>query len=203
MVLDSTSPPNPAPELVLASTSRYRRELLERLGVPFECAAPPVDEEAWKVDGADPVRLAEQLAEAKAASLVERHPGAAIVGCDQIAVCDGRRLSKPGTFDRALDQLLGMSGREHELITAMCVCHGGRTYRHTDRTTLRMRRLDAAALKRYLHADRPFDCAGSYKLECRGIGLFESIDGRDPSAITGLPLMALAGILSRLGFAIP
>lgn len=189
--------------LVLASTSRYRRELLERLGVPFSCAAPPVDEDAYKSPGVDPVRLAEQLAEAKATSLVAQFPQGTLIGCDQVAVCEGLRLGKPGTAERAVEQLTWLSGRTHELVTALCVWHAGELHRHVDRTRLTMRPLDQAALARYVAADEPLDCAGSYKLECRGIALFESIDTRDPSAITGLPLVALTSILRQCGWSIP
>jgi len=190
-------------ELVLASTSRYRRELLERLGVPFHCAAPGVDEESYKRPGVDPTALAQELAAAKATSLAKRFPHAAIIGCDQVAVCEGTRLGKPGSAERAVDQLSQLSGRTHELVTAVCVWHAGELHQHTDHTRLTMRSLDREALERYVAADQPYDCAGSYKLECRGIALFESIDTRDPSAITGLPLIALAQILIKLGWAIP
>jgi septum formation protein len=190
-------------ELVLASTSRYRRELLERLGVSFQSAAPPVDEDAYKRPGIDPAELARDLAVAKASSLSHRFPRAAIIGCDQVAICAGTLLNKPGTAERAVEQLLWLSGRTHELVTALCVWHAGQLYEHTDHTRLTMRPLDRAAVERYVAADQPYDCAGSYKLECRGIGLFASIDTRDPSAITGLPLVALARILVELGWQIP
>lgn len=190
-------------ELVLASTSRYRRELLERLGVPFHCAAPPVDEDAYKQSGVDPIELAQQLARAKALSLHEQFPRAAIIGCDQVAVCGGHVLGKPGTVERAIEQLLRMNGRTHELVTAVCVWHAERVYEHTDRTRLTMRRLNRATIERYVAADQPLDCAGSYKLECRGIGLFAEIDTSDPSAITGLPLMAVTRMLADLGWQIP
>jgi len=190
-------------DLVLASTSRYRRELLERLGVAFHGAAPPVDEDSFKRPGVDPTALAEELAAAKATSLAKQFPAAAIIGCDQVAVCEGKLLGKPGSSERAVEQLLQLSGRVHELVTALCVWHAGQLYRHTDHTRLRMRPLDRAALERYVAADQPYDCAGSYKLECRGISLFASIDTRDPSAITGLPLIALSTILRELGWSIP
>lgn len=193
--------------LILASTSRYRRALLERLGVPFTAVSPACDEEALKDPRLAPQALAEHLAEAKAASIAHQHPQAVVIGSDQLAAVeiDGRWtiLGKPGTAARAVDQLAMMSGRTHVLITAMVVARGSERWRHTDLTKLTMRRLDREALERYVAADQPLDCAGAYKLECRGIVLFESIASADASAITGLPLLALTRILSELGYAIP
>lgn len=191
------------PELVLASTSVYRRALLERLGVPFRWRAPLCDEESLKRQDADPRTIAETLAHAKAASLVDAERGAAIIGCDQVVSLQGRVLGKPGSVDRAVEQLTAMAGRSHELVTAMAVIHGERILRHTDVTRLWMRPLSPAAIERYVTADQPLDCAGSYKLESRGIMLFEKIESDDQTAITGLPLMALVTILRELGYEIP
>jgi septum formation protein len=193
------------PGLVLASTSGYRRSLLERLGVPFRCRAPLCDESALQREAVDlePRRLAEALALAKAASLAGSEPGSTIIGCDQLVSFGGRVFGKPGTAERAVDQLLRMCGQEHELITALVVIRGTDVFRHTDVTRLRMRPLGRDAIERYVAADRPFDCAGSYKLESRGIVLFERIQSEDHSAVTGLPLIALVTILRELGFAIP
>ena len=116
---------------------------------------------------------------------------------------EGRIFGKPGTFEHALDQLAAMAGRTHDLITALAVWHEGRMYRHTDVTTLHMRVLDREAITRYVAADCPLDCAGSYKLEERGIILFERIETEDHTAITGLPLIALTTILSEVGYVIP
>ena len=191
------------PPLVLGSTSRYRRALLERLGVPFTAVAPACDEEALKDPRLTPQALAEMLAEAKAASLLPTQPQAVIIGSDQVCALDDELLHKPGTAERAVAQLRRLQGRSHRLITAMTVIHGARRWRHTDVTTLVMRPLTEAALIRYVAADQPLDCAGAYKLEQRGIGLFERVDSADQSAIVGLPLIALAGILREIGFAIP
>ena len=191
------------PPLVLASTSRYRRALLERLGLPFTTTAPACDEEALKDPRLKPQALAELLAEAKAASLAGTHPAAVIIGSDQVCEVDGAILHKPGTVEGAVAQLLRLEGRAHRLITAMVVVHGARRWRHTDVTTLVMRQQSAAALERYVVADQPLDCAGAYKLEQRGIGLFERIDSADHNAIVGLPLIALAGILREVGYQIP
>lgn len=189
--------------IVLASTSPYRRALLERLGLDFTAVPPACDEEALKDPGLSPQALAEHLAAAKAASLAARHREAIIIGSDQLAELDGAILGKPGDRAGALAQLRAMQGREHRLITALAVRHGDAIHRHTDVTRLQMRALDDAGLERYLDADQPFDCAGSYKIEARGIALFEHIASDDHSAITGLPLIALCSILRELGVAVP
>jgi len=191
------------PEIVLASTSPYRRALLDRLGVPFRCQAPRCDEEALKSQESNPRALAEQVALTKAASLLADEPDAAIIGCDQLVAFQGRIFGKPGTVAQALEQLSAMAGLTHDLHTALVVMHGERVIRHTDVTTLRMRRLSRASIERYIAADQPLDCAGSYKLESRGIVLFEHIHTDDHTAITGLPLVALVTILRELGFEIP
>ena len=190
-------------ELILASTSPYRRALLERLGVPFRCVAPRVDEEALKDDALAPGELARLLARAKAASMAGEVPDAVVIGSDQLVALDGRVHGKPGTVENAVEQLLAMAGRPHELVTAMAVWHRGKVVEHTDVTTLWMRPLTRAEAERYVAADRPLDCAGAYKLEARGIALFERIESGDHTAITGLPLIALTTILRDLGFAIP
>ena len=192
-------------DLILASTSPYRRALVERLGVPFRCVAPPVDEQALKAGwgGVSPRELAERLAMAKAAGVASGEPDAAVIGGDQLVALDGSILGKPGTTEQAIAQLRSMSGRSHELITALIVLRSGRIYAHTDVTRLYLRDLTPEAISRYVEADRPLDCAGSYKLEARGIALFERIDSEDHSAITGVPLIALTTILRTIGFAIP
>jgi septum formation protein len=190
-------------DLVLASTSPYRRALLERLGVPFRCRAPLVDEEALKDPSLAPLALAERLALAKATSLGEEEPDATLIGSDQLVAFDGEILGKPGSAERAVEQLARMAGRPHELITALVVWHRGRAFAHTDVATLHLRPLGRDEIARYVEADRPFDCAGSYKLESRGIALFARIDSADHSAITGLPLIALTTVLRDLGYRIP
>ncbi len=190
-------------ELVLASTSVYRRNLVERLGVPFRCRVPLCDEESLKRREFDPRYLAETLASAKAISLVEAEATATIIGCDQVVSFQGQVFGKPGSVDRAVEQLGAMAGQTHELLTALVVIDKGRTFRHTDVTSLRMRPLSRAAISRYVRADLPLDCAGSYKLESRGIVLFEEITSNDHTAVTGLPLIALTTILRELGYEIP
>lgn len=196
---------NDTTSLILASTSDYRRALVERLGIPFRCVAPPIDEDALKADltGSTPRELAEQLALAKARSVAERGPGAVVIGGDQLVSFDGSILGKPGTAERAVAQLRAMAGRSHDLITAIAVLHSGRIYAATNVTRLTLRPLTPAEIERYVSADRPLDCAGSYKLEARGIALFDRIESDDHSAIIGVPLIALTTILRTIGFTIP
>jgi septum formation protein len=197
------SPGTPLPELVLASTSVYRRSLLERLGVPFRWRAPLCDEEVLKSGETDPRSLAMTLAHSKASSLAVAEPDATLIGCDQAVSFQGQVFGKPGTVAGAVDQLSAMAGQAHELITALVVVAGERVFRHTDVTRLQMRRLSRGAIERYVAADQPLDCAGAYKLESRGIVLFERIESDDHTAVTGLPLIALVTILRELGYAIP
>ncbi len=158
---------------------------------------------ALKASESDPIRLAERLAHAKAASLTMEPSTATIIGSDQVLSFEGRVYGKPGTVANAVDQLGSLAGRTHDLITAMVVQSGGQTFRHTDVTRLTMRPLSRAAIERYILHDHPLDCAGSFKIESRGIVLFAKIESADQTAITGLPLIALTSILSELGFEIP
>ena len=190
-------------EVVLASTSPYRRALLKRLGVPFRCRVPLILEEELKIGDWNPRELAEHLALAKVESLRDAEPSATIIGSDQLVNFQGRIFGKPGTPERAAEQLAAMSGQPHTLITALAVWQDGHAYVHTDLTTLQMRALSAAEIERYVAADHPLDCAGSYKIEERGITLFERIETHDHTAITGLPLIALTTLLRRLGFEVP
>ncbi len=190
-------------KLVLASTSVYRRELLARLGIPFRWTAPRFDEAALSRDGKTPRTVAEALAEGKAASISVLERGATVIGCDQLVVLEGRILGKPGSLECVIEQLQALAGRTHELITALVVLRDEQSLRHTDITRLRMRPLTLPEIERYVEHDRPVDCAGSYKLEQRGIVLFESIETDDQSAITGLPLIRLTSILRTLGHAVP
>jgi len=197
------SPTDPPPDLVLASTSIYRRALLQRLGLPFRWRAPRCDEESFKSEKSDPRSLAEKLAAAKVASLVSVEPGATIIGCDQVVSFRGLVFGKPGSTARAVEQLSAMAGQTHALVTALVVVQRDRLFRHTDVTSLRMRALSLSSIERYVAADQPLDCAGSYKLEARGIALFEKIESEDHTAITGLPLVALVRILLELGYEVP
>ncbi len=192
-------------DLILASTSPYRRQLLERLGVPFRCVAPAVDEGAIQAlfDAASAADLAEHLAMAKAVSASRRQNEATIIGSDQVCVCDDRILNKPGSAAAAIEQLSYLAGKSHRLITAVCLWHEGALLRHRDVTTLTMLPLSPGQIERYVAADQPLDCAGSYQLESRGISLFESIQSADHTAITGLPLLAVSSLLRQAGWSIP
>jgi septum formation protein len=187
--------------LLLASTSPYRRELLARLRLPFECVSPHVDE--TPAAGEPPAGIAARLAGEKAVSVHALEPGAFVIGSDQVAELDGRVLGKPGNFDAAVAQLRAMSGREVAFHTALCLV--GPDFRESaiDATRVRMRELRDDEIARYLQAEPAFDCAGSFKAEGLGIGLFEAIDGNDPTALVGLPLIATARLLRKAGFRIP
>ncbi len=183
--------------LVLASTSRYRRELLARLGVPFETHPPEVDE--TPAAGESPAELAARLARAKA--LAAAGPGRVVIGSDQVASRAGRVLGKPGGHAAALEQLAGCSGRNVDFHTAAAVVDvdSGREWHWTDHTRVRFARRDRAALERYLELEQPYDCAGGFKAEGLGICLFELIESTDPTALIGLPLVFIARALTEAG----
>ncbi|HEX5051333.1 MAG TPA: nucleoside triphosphate pyrophosphatase [Planctomycetota bacterium] len=191
------------PPLVLASTSRYRRELLARLRLPFACDAPGVDEDAVKRSLAAPEAVVRELARQKAQAVATRRPDAIVIGSDQCACLDGLVLDKPGSAPAAIAQLQRLAGREHELLTAVAIVHPGGFIEFTDRTRLRMRSLTADEIERYVAAEEPFDCAGGYKVEGLGITLFERIDAADQTAIMGLPLLRVCAELRRLGLPLP
>ncbi len=185
------------PTLVLASTSPYRRELLERLRLPFVVEAPRVDE--TPLEGETPHALALRLAQAKARAVAQRMPGALVIGSDQVALCEGQVLGKPGSFEGAMAQLRLMSGREVEFHSALALTDGHRTEIDDVITRCRLRTLDDATIGAYLQAEQPFDTAGSAKAEGLGIALMERIDSDDPTALIGLPLIALTRMLVSFG----
>lgn len=190
------------PQLLLASTSRYRRELLSRLGLAFAVAGPDIDETAR--DGETPPDLAARLARAKATAIALRERDAWAIGSDQVAALDGRPLGKPGDRDAAIAQLAAMSGRAIAFHTAVALAHGdGRVLDASDTTTVRFRMLHDDEIARYVDAEQPLDCAGSFKSEGLGIALFEAIDSQDPTALVGLPLIATARLLRLAGFVVP
>lgn len=193
--------PHPAP-LVLASTSRYRAQLLERLRLPFETARPEVDETPHAAE--PPATLALRLATAKADAVARLRPQAVVIGSDQVASCDGRLLGKPGSRDAAIAQLQGMSGREVMFLTAVAVsCPGAAAGQALDTTLVRFRPLSDDAIARYVDAEQPWDCAGSFRCEGLGIALFDAIESHDPTALVGLPLIATARLLRAAGFVLP
>ena len=192
-----------AHRLVLASTSPYRRALIERLGLAVEARAPDLDERAVERSfGPLPTpELAGRLAVAKARSLAASCPDALLLGADQIAEVDGERLHKPGTEEAARAQLRRLAGRSHRLVTAVAVLRAadGRVETAVDVHELTMRPLSDAAIERYVARDRPLDCAGAYRIESLGIALFERTSGHDFTAIIGLPLTVLVTLLGRFG----
>lgn len=189
------------PALVLASTSRWRAGLLERLGVPFMQRAPQVDEEAWKARIADPAELARALALAKAQAAAGAGAREVVLGGDQVLALGEERLDKPGTMEAARAQLRKLSGRTHVLWTsiALWLPWEERALEATVPFRMTMRTLDDEAIEAVLQRDRPLDCAGSYRLEATGIALFEAVEGEDATAVTGLPLMVLSRMLREAG----
>jgi len=185
--------------LVLASTSRYRRELLSRLRLPFATFAPEVDETPLPHEPPD--HTARRLAIAKAAAAVPAFPEGVIIGSDQVAELESERLGKPGSREHARVQLLSASGREIVFHTAVAVTQAatGQTLSAVVPTTVQFRRIDASQIDAYLDIEQPFDCAGSAKSEGFGIALLERITGDDPTALIGLPLITLTSLLSRFG----
>lgn len=191
------------PRLVLASTSRYRAELVQRLGIQVETRAPDLDErEAERSLGVTSTEeVATALARGKAQSLASICPDALIIGADQIAEIDGERLHKPGTAENARAQLTRLAGRTHRLVTAVTILRAADGHAETlvDVHHLTMRPLGEAAIARYVERDRPLDCAGSYRIESLGIALFERACGADFTAIIGLPLTCVVTLLARHG----
>lgn len=196
------------PRLILASTSPYRRELLARLRLPFELARPEVDETPSPDE--EPAALAQRLAASKADAVVAAcledndESDAWVLGSDQVAELDGHALGKPGGRAAALAQLTAMSGRSIAFRTAVCLAHAdGRRSVAMDTTTVHFRTLGSDEIARYVDAEQPFDCAGSFKCEGLGIVLFDSIRSQDPTALVGLPLIATARLLRDAGFRLP
>ena len=193
------SPKNPL--LILASTSAYRKELLARLRIPFEVVSPKVDE--TPLTGESTLELALRLANAKAAAVSKEHPHAWVIGSDQVADLCGAAIGKPGNFERALAQLQLMRGQTVTFHTALCLMKGDIQTTLNISTEVTFRKLSDDVLESYLLAEEPYDCAGSAKSEGLGITLLESIQSDDPTALIGLPLIALTGLLRDAGFVIP
>lgn len=187
------------PPLILASTSRYRRELLGRLRLPFTVEAPHVDE--TPEPGEAPPALAQRLALAKARAVAERHPGAVVIGSDQVADLDGEAIGKPGDHARAVAQLERMSGRRVVFQTAVAVARAERGFAEVRLApvVVRFRVLTADEIERYLRLEQPYDCAGSAKSETLGIALLDAIDSDDPTALVGLPLIRTCALLRAAG----
>lgn len=189
--------------LVLGSTSRYRAELLGRLGLTFEQRAPGTVEA--KLPDEAPTARAMRLAVAKSVDAGAGLANALVIGSDQVAELDGALLEKPGSVERACAQLLACSGRAVSFHTALCVfdTHSGQRHTYLDLTRVHFRALHQDEINRYIEREQPLDCAGSFMCEGLGISLFERIDSNDPTALIGLPLIALARLLREAGIAVP
>ncbi len=192
MILDSRRP------LVLASGSRYRAELLQRLRLPFVVDVPRIDETALPDEA--PEDTARRLSRAKAMTVAARHPDAIVIGSDQVAECSGTAFGKPGTHALAVAQLRSLSGREARFHSGLCVASAASVAVRVVATTVRFRPLADDAIERYLRIETPYDCAGSAKAEGLGIALLERIDSDDPTALIGLPLIALVSMLQAIGY---
>lgn len=190
-------------ELILASTSPYRQQLLHRLGVPFRSVAPQVDEVAARQPMWTPQELPTNLASLKALDVANHFPAAFVIGSDQVAECEGQVLGKPGDRTGAIRQLTFLSGKTHTLWTAVACAVEGELLTHLDCTRLTLRTLTPSEIERYVDAEAPWDCAGSYKFESRGISLLEAVETTDPTAIIGLPLMAVTTLLRKHRFTVP
>jgi septum formation protein len=191
------------PALILASTSVYRRALLARLGLSFTTQAPGVDEAP--TPQLPPSERAQHLALAKAAAVAQAHPHATVIGSDQVALCKGELLEKPGTPERCREQLRWASAAAATFYSAVAVqqLERGQTLQFMDSTTVYFRPLSDAEIERYVAAEQPWDCAGGFRCEGLGISLFARIVSEDPTALVGLPLISLSRALRQLGYALP
>jgi len=189
--------------IILASTSIYRKQQLERLNINFSTAAPGVDEDSLKTQGLDHRSLSRGLALLKARAISSAHPEAIVIGGDQVASFENKLLSKPKTQEKAFEQLSALAGKEHQLITSLAIISKGQEQLHTCIANMKMRALSDAQIRRYIELDEPLQSCGSYRLEAMGISLFESIDCKDYSSIIGIPLMWTAKTLSTLGVSVP
>lgn len=189
-----------APPIILASSSPHRRGLLDRILTEYQTVSPGVDESREGDESA--LEQAVRLARAKAEAVASTHSGQLVVGADQLAVMDQRVLGKPGDHQNAIDQLLASSGKSLRFLTAVCVLDpvARRRHEHVDETLVRFRRFDRRLAENYLRHDKPYDCAGSFKVEGAGFVLFESVTTDDPTALIGLPMIWLGGKLQELGY---
>jgi septum formation protein len=191
---------SPQPALILASTSPFRRELLDRLGLTFTVEAPEVDEA--HLAGEPPTERALRLAAAKAEAVALRNPRAVVIGSDQVAAAGGVILDKPGTAERAVQQLRHLSGSQARFHTACAVRwhNTGYSVNHLETVTVAVRDLTTPEIENYVAREQPLNCAGSFKSEGLGIALFSRIESEDPTALVGLPLIWLAGALRQAGY---
>lgn len=190
-------------ELVLASSSPYRKQQLKQLGLEFRAQSPHCDEDEFKKMKLPHKELCTRLAFEKAFSLKKDFPQASIIGSDQIAVFEGEQLNKPGNLKKAAEQIYQMSGKTHQLMTSVCILDSkGQAHQHIDISEIRLRPLSYEQCENYVAKDQSQNCAAGYKIESAGIALIESLKTNDPSAIIGLPMIATTGFLMQLGFSI-
>lgn len=189
--------------LVLASSSIYRQHTLAKLGLPFQCISPQIDESAYPQESAS--ALVQRLAEQKAQAVAPSFAGQLIIGCDQVCVNQGQILGKPGTRERAKAQLLAASGQRLTFYTGLALWDDRHQQMHSlvEPFTVHFRVLSEAQIERYLDKEPALDSAGAFKCEGLGISLFEQLDGRDPNSLVGLPLIALVDLLTRCGVDVP
>ena len=189
--------------LLLASSSVYRRDLLSRLRLPFTCSSPDIDESHRPGESA--LELVQRLSLEKAQALAASHPAHLIIGSDQVAVLNDQIIGKPHTFDKARQQLLNASGASVSFLTGLTLLNSQTGHHQTDCVpfTVHMRHLSAEQIERYLHAEEPYDCAGSFKAEGLGVSLFQRTEGDDATSLVGLPLIRLVDMLLAQGVAIP
>lgn len=195
--------PKPLPQILLASSSVFRKQLLEKLHLNFSQEAPDIDE--TPLPGETPKKMVKRLTLAKAKALKSKHPEKIIIASDQTACFDNQSIGKPQTFERAKTQLKSFSGKEIIFYTGLAVLDPftGKTYEAMDTTLVRFRALSDEVIENYLQIEQPLNCAGSFKSEGLGISLFESIESTDPNALIGLPLIKLTSIFYQMGFALP
>jgi septum formation protein len=187
------------PKLVLASTSPFRQQLLQKLQLEFDTASPNIDES--RMEGETPEQLVARLAEQKAMAVAADHPDSLIIGSDQVAVNDGEILGKPGSHDRAVAQLMSASGKRVTFLTGLCLYNSATGDSQVEVVPFGVvfRALDKQQIENYLRAEQPYHCAGSFKSEALGIALFERLEGEDPNTLIGLPLIRLVRMLEAEG----
>ena len=192
-----------APPIILASSSSYRRGLLDRFLLEYQTISPDIDESSD--DTADPESLASSLARRKAEKVSSTHRDALIIGADQLAVRDNQVLGKPGDHAKAIEQLLSASGKTVSFLTAVCLLDPDslQRYEYTDKTQVHFRNFDRRLAESYLRHDEPYDCAGSFKIEGAGFVLFDAVHTQDPTALIGLPMIWLSSRLQELGYLLP
>jgi MAF protein len=185
--------------ILLASSSVYRRQLLDKLGLPYQCQSPDIDE--TRRPNEKPDALVMRLAHSKASALASQYPDSLIIGSDQVAALDDAILGKPGTHERACEQLLAASGRKVTFYTGLCLLNTatGKSQKRCETFSVQFRALSEAQIDNYLKREQPYDCAGSFKSEGLGISLFRRMEGNDPNTLVGLPLIALIDLLNNEG----